>query len=654
MLAATHAHVGHQTGDRSRKGDLHLHRLEQAECLSGADAVARADVHRHDHGRRAGAHHAGGVPPEAQRSTLDLEPHAGGAGIVEHAQLAIADLQARRVAAGFAQCHGGGLLAELDAVAPRADGEDFGAIGLAAIRQRDLLPVRLRDAREHHRRRVGEEVQPCRRTRPLVRQDRRGDQPFDGVGVAGRARRGEAIEPAGVDGAGAKGRIGQDVEQEARVGGSTLHHQLEIGERAGQAGARVLARIAARDHLGDQRIECRRNDAAGDDAAVDADARSEGRIEARDTAGGGLEPGIGVIGTQARFDRPTALFDRQPGQALAARDADLQLDQVETGDGLGDGVLDLQARIDLEEEVRLAGDEKLHGTHADVADGAGQADGALLQGAPQRRRQSGRRRLFDQLLVAALHRAVAAAERVHLAVLVGDDLYLDVTAALHLALEEETTVAKGRFGFGAGGAQCVGQRGRIRHDADTAAAAASGRLDHQRIADPFGARRGRIADLAVAPGRDRDAERLGQPLGFDLVAEPAHRRRRRAEEDDPGRRQALDELGVFGDEAPAGPHRVRSAAPQRLEHALVVEVGRHLVRRRAQRHGAVGMAHEGRVALRRGIERQGAQIGAFRSPQCLHRADAAHGRLAAVDDREAVKGAAHRAPRWHAKATKRP
>jgi hypothetical protein len=39
-------------------------------------------------------------------------------------------------------------------------------------------------------------------------------------------------------------------------------------------------------------------------------------------------------------------------------DADLQLHQIEAGDRLGHGVLDLQARVDLEEEVVVSGNQK--------------------------------------------------------------------------------------------------------------------------------------------------------------------------------------------------------------------------------------------------------------------------------------------------------
>ncbi len=97
---------------------------------------------------------------------------------------------------------------------------------------------------------------------------------------------------------------------------------------------------------------------------------------------------------------------------------------------------------------------------------------------------------------------------------------------------------------------------------------------------------------------------------------------------------ALDEARVLGDEAPAGPDRVGARAPQRVEHAVVVEIGRDLAARRVEPLDGVGVAHEGRVAIDVGVERDHPQLGALVRAQRLHGADAAHRRLAAVHDGE--------------------
>ena len=67
-------------------------------------------------------------------------------------------------------------------------------------------------------------------------------------------------------------------------------------------------------------------------------------------------------------------------QRLAGGDPDLLLDQVDPGDHLGDGVLDLDPGVDLDEvEVVVGVDQELAGPGVDVAGGLGQPDGGLAE-----------------------------------------------------------------------------------------------------------------------------------------------------------------------------------------------------------------------------------------------------------------------------------
>src|SRR3712207_9239632 len=65
-------------------------------------------------------------------------------------------------------------------------------------------------------------------------------------------------------------------------------------------------------------------------------------------------------------------------------------------------------------------------------------DGGLAQRGVLRGAERRRAGLLDDLLVAPLHRAVAHAGRPDRAVLVGDDLDLDVAAALYQPLHERS------------------------------------------------------------------------------------------------------------------------------------------------------------------------------------------------------------------------
>ena len=122
---------------------------------------------------------------------------------------------------------------------------------------------------------------------------------------------------------------------------------------------------------------------------------------------------VGVLGVDARLDRVAAQehvalleLERQAGGdlELAAHDVDARHE-------LGDRVLDLDARVHLEEVPAAVGrEQELRRAGADVADGLGEPQRGGAELAAQLAADAGRGRLLDHLLVAALHRAVALAE----------------------------------------------------------------------------------------------------------------------------------------------------------------------------------------------------------------------------------------------------
>ena len=126
-------------------------------------------------------------------------------------------------------------------------------------------------------------------------------------------------------------------------------------------------------------------------------------------------------------------------------DADLRLDEVDAGDALGHGVLDLDARIHLD-EVEVAGVGVLQELHRA---GVAVVGGARRSAAPPshscgalRLVEEQRRGTLDHLLVAPLHGAVAL-EQVHeVAVRVAEHLHLDVARAAHQLLEIHLVVAE--------------------------------------------------------------------------------------------------------------------------------------------------------------------------------------------------------------------
>src|SRR4029077_9285945 len=96
---------------------------------------------------------------------------------------------------------------------------------------------------------------------------------------------------------------------------------------------------------------------------------------------------------------------------------------------LGDGVFDLDTRVDLEEDVPVTGDQEFDRGQPAQADGGAQPGGGLVQLSAQRVGKSLGGRDFNELLVAPLDAAVAITESQRTRLVPGrctHDLDLDV------------------------------------------------------------------------------------------------------------------------------------------------------------------------------------------------------------------------------------
>jgi hypothetical protein len=81
---------------------------------------------------------------------------------------------------------------------------------------------------------------------------------------------------------------------------------------------------------------------------------------------------------------------------------------------------------------------------------------------------AGRRRLFEQLLVASLDRALALAEMHDVAMMIAEHLELDVAWRLEILLDVDVADAERRLRLTLGGAQRVGHISSRLHDAHPA------------------------------------------------------------------------------------------------------------------------------------------------------------------------------------------
>ena len=128
---------------------------------------------------------------------------------------------------------------------------------------------------------------------------------------------------------------------------------------------------------------------------------------------------------------------------LEARgDADLLLDEVDAGHGLGDRMLHLQPRVDLEEVEMAVGEDELDRPRVDVSGRPRRADRGVAHGRTDLRSEGRRWRLFHDLLVPTLDRTLALAKVDCVAVAVADHLDLDVPRLAHEALQVDGGVAE--------------------------------------------------------------------------------------------------------------------------------------------------------------------------------------------------------------------
>ncbi len=258
----------------------------------------------------------------------------------------------------------------------------------------------------------------------------RGDPRLQQLGAFVDERRGHV--------AGDEVGIVQDGLQERDVGGHAADAELGQGAAGTGHGGRVVA--AAAGQLDQHRVEVRADlGARVDGAAVEPDAGAAGGTVAGDLADVGPEAVGRVLGGDAALQGCALELDRllreaEVREGLPGGDAQLRLDEVDVGDFLGDGVLDLDARVHLDEHV-LAGalphgvDEELDGAGVDVVQGLGELHRVAVQRLPDAFVEVRRRGDLDDLLVPALDGTVTLEEVHDIALGVGQDLDLDVARA---------------------------------------------------------------------------------------------------------------------------------------------------------------------------------------------------------------------------------
>src|SRR6266851_3319500 len=159
----------------------------------------------------------------------------------------------------------------------------------------------------------------------------------------------ELIEPFRMDFAAKKIGFGEDAAEEAGVGLDAGHGVFVEGTAQARDG--FFAGVAPGDKFAEQGIVFVGNGPAFKDTFVEANAWTAGGAARKNFSGRRKEIVVWIFGIKANFHGVAAGSDGFPGEgeAVAGGDGDLEFYEIEAGDLLGDGMLDLQARIDFEE-----------------------------------------------------------------------------------------------------------------------------------------------------------------------------------------------------------------------------------------------------------------------------------------------------------------
>mmetsp|Transcript_13723 Transcript_13723/g.24109 ORF Transcript_13723/g.24109 Transcript_13723/m.24109 type:complete len:299 (-) Transcript_13723:118-1014(-) len=237
-----------------------------------------------------------------------------------------------------------------------------------------------------------------------------------------------------------------DIEQEWNIGldttdatfdQNTFHPRYRFGKGRSTRGI-----------LDNHRIEVGSNRQPRVTNAVHTNPRTGGMSIEGDDPGVGREVPFGIFRGDATLDGDATgfdvlLFQTNFFEGGTTSDADLGLYDVDSRDFFGDGVFDLNPRIDLN-KIRLIIliEQKLHSPRILILHLARQVYRILVQLLPQLHRQTPRRRHFNHLLMPSLNRTVTFPKVDDVALPITNDLDLNVPWTLHVPFRKTGSIAK--------------------------------------------------------------------------------------------------------------------------------------------------------------------------------------------------------------------
>ena len=388
--------------------------------LARFDRVAGLHVERDDERRRARAHLAGELVREAVGPAFDLDAQAALAPVVEHAQRAAVHLEhaapfgPRRAASPARRGPRGARgSARRRSRRPRGDSSDRGARGRrAGPSEAGIWLGAMCDG-------SARKAAPRDVARALVGEHRGRDQRRRRERARARAQLGRAVEPLRVDrgGCGSRALSSRSIRKPLLVAppSTTSSKSTSADARRARASSRVSP-VAITFAISESK-----SGGTSQPAATPVSTRRRGPSAGSKRA---MRPGAGrnsASGSSAQMRASMAqpARGRDGGRGSRSPRA-MRICSSTRSRPVSSSVMPCSTcrrGFTSRKAKRAVGDQELDGADADVADGARELARRTPGARASRRRiEAGRRRLFEHLLVSALHGAVAAAERQHAAV----------------------------------------------------------------------------------------------------------------------------------------------------------------------------------------------------------------------------------------------
>src|SRR5690606_19966299 len=310
------------------------------------------------------------------------------------------------------------------------------------------------------------------------------------------------------------------------------------------------------DDLANQRIVVRWHPITTVKVGIDPDAVAARRVEISDLTGA-WGKGAGIFRIHPALDgMPLKLHVFLPDrQRQATGNTQLFPHDIDARDHLCNGVLHLDPGVHFNEIELVVLVQEFEGAGTAITDVETGLDAGLEDGLPCLRIDIGGGRFLQDLLVAALHGAVAVAQVNGVALAVGQDLDFHVARPVEEFLQVYGAVAKGGLGLGLGDMNGAEQGGFRVYYLHTTATPASSGLDDHRVAEFLGEAQACLGILAIRAvgaghrGHARFAHGLDRRY---LVAHQTNDIGGRADEDKAAFLNLFGEVGIFRQKTVAG------------------------------------------------------------------------------------------------------